>query len=421
MNIYQKPSRNQWSVLQQRNAIHTNNIEEQVRNIITQVETRGDDAIRELTSQIDKVNLTQIDLSTDIPVEIDAKLASAIQTAADNIRKFHEAQKAPVIDIQTMPGVRCLQRSVPIQRVGLYIPGGSAPLFSTVLMLAIPASVAGCNQIVMCTPPPVSPAIIFAARLCGVKTIYQVGGAMAVAAMAYGTQTVPKTDKIFGPGNQWVTCAKQIVSQNQTAIDMPAGPSEVMIIADHSARAEFAAADMLSQAEHGADSQSILLCTDAAFAQRVTQEIDRQKQLLSRATILDKALDNCRIVVLEDMDQMVEFANEYAAEHLILSVENGWEVADRITAAGSVFVGNYSPESVGDYASGTNHTLPTYGWAKSYSGVNLDSFIRKITYQELTAQGLMDISETVTVMACNESLTAHANAVTVRCEELNKV
>lgn len=421
MNIYQKPDRTQWSALQQRNAIQTANIEEQVRSIVDQVATRGDDAIVELTEKIDRVKLTQIELSTDTPVQIDEALAAAIETAAENIRKFHQAQKAPVIDIQTMPGVRCLQRSVPIQRVGLYIPGGSAPLFSTVLMLAIPASVAGCEQVVMCTPPPVSPAIIFAARLCGIRTIYQVGGAMAVAAMSYGTETVPKVDKIFGPGNQWVTCAKQLVSQHQTAIDMPAGPSEVMIIADHTARAEFAAADMLSQAEHGADSQAILLCTDANFAQQVAQEVQQQKELLSRAEILDRALDNCRIVVLEDMDQMVEFANEYAAEHLILSVENGWEIADRITAAGSVFVGNYSPESVGDYASGTNHTLPTYGWARSYSGVNLDSFIRKITYQELSAEGLAKIADTVTTMADNERLTAHSNAVRVRCQALGKV
>jgi len=316
-----------------------------------------------------------------------------------------------------MPGVRCIQRSVPIRRVGLYVPGGSAPLFSTVLMLAIPARVAGCNEVILCTPPrkdgTVAPEIIYAAQLCGIDHIYKVGGAQAIAAMAYGTHTICAVDKIFGPGNRYVTKAKQLVAAD-VAIDMPAGPSEVMVLADETARAEFVASDMLSQAEHGPDSQAIVVTTSRALADRVARSVEEQAAGLSRQAQLRAALDNCRIVVIDSPEEVIGFANDYAAEHLIIAMDNPWDVAARITAAGSVFIGNYSPESAGDYASGTNHTLPTYGWARSMSGVNLDSFVRKITYQELSEQGLRALGGTIVAMAEAEGLDAHANAVKIR-------
>lgn len=414
VQIYQNPPPEQWAELQQRSSIGNGNIDQRVRTIVDDVATRGDRAIRELTARIDGVELDVLELPEELNYEIDKTLVSAINIAATNIRTFHQAQRSPTVDIETMPGVRCVQRSVPISNVGLYIPGGTAPLFSTVLMLAITAQVAGCKNIILCSPPPISPVIIYTARQCGVKRIFQIGGAMAVAAMAYGTESVPKVDKIFGPGNQWVTTAKQIVSQSQVAIDMPAGPSEVMIMADHTARPEFVAADMLSQAEHGVDSQAITLCHSLDLAQRIAHDVEQQVSILSREAISRKSLENCKIIVLPAASQMVDFANGYAAEHLIISMEKPWTIADRITAAGSVFIGNYSPESVGDYASGTNHTLPTYGWAKSFSGVNLDSFMRKITYQELSEQGLGRIAQTVVAMSEAEGLTGHARAVTVR-------
>lgn len=414
MKIVINPPAAQWQELQRRSAISSAEIEPSVREIIAAVATRGDAAIRELTAKIDKIQIETLESDGSNDTPINKELEDAIKTAAANIRKFHEAQRTAQIEIETMPGVRCIQRSVPIQRVGLYIPGGTAPLFSTVLMLAIPAAVAGCREVVLCSPPPLSPAIVYAAKLCGVNRIFQVGGAMAVAAMAYGTESVPRVDKIFGPGNQWVTTAKQLVSQSQVAIDMPAGPSEVMIMADDTASAAFVAADMLSQAEHGADSQAIALCSSEEFARSIAECIRWQLESLDRESILDKSLRNCSVIVLSDITQMIEFANQYAAEHLIISMENPWRVAGEITAAGSVFIGNYSPESVGDYASGTNHTLPTYGWAKSFSGVNLDSFVRKITYQELTREGLKNISTTAVTMALAEGLTAHANAVNIR-------
>lgn len=420
VKIVLNPPKSQWNSLVERSAIGSDDIDSSVESIISDVAQGGDQAIRELTRRIDRVDLSQIALPPDQPCCISPQLSSAIELAAANIRLFHSAQRTKEVDIETMPGVRCVQRSVPIERVGLYIPGGTAPLFSTVLMLAIPAAVAGCREVVLCSPPPISDSIIYAARLCGVSKIYQVGGAMAIAAMAYGTQSIPKVDKIFGPGNQWVTTAKQIVSRSKVAIDMPAGPSEVMILADHTALPQFVAADMLSQAEHGVDSQAIAVCSSEEFAKKISNEIEQQLVLLSRSDISKSALRNCSIIVLPDRCHMVEFANEYAAEHLIVSMENPWEVADEITAAGSVFIGNYSPESVGDYASGTNHTLPTYGWARSYSGVNLDSFVRKITYQELSKDGLRAISSTVEIMAQNEGLTAHCNAVTIRSKYMDE-
>ena len=347
------------------------------------------------------------------------ELKSAIRQAASNISAFHKAQQTPAVDVYTMPGVHCRRRVLPIRRVGLYIPGGSAPLFSTILMLALPAQIAGCEEIVLCTPcdrttGKVNPVVLYTAQLCGVRTIYKLGGAQAIAAMAYGTESIERVFKIFGPGNRYVTKAKQMVSAQGTAIDMPAGPSEVMIMADDSARPDFVAADFLSQAEHGPDSQSLLVCRSQEFAEQVNAEIARQLALLPRADIATRSLANSRIVVFDDIDTMIAFANAYASEHLIIAMDDAWAVADRITAAGSIFVGHYSPESAGDYASGTNHTLPTMGLASAYSGIGLDSFMHAITYQELSQEGLNSLSNTIIRMAEAEGLDAHANAVKVR-------
>lgn len=415
MNIFDNPQPEQWPELLSRSGISTRDIRGSVSEILARVKTEGDDALRDLTSRIDHVELTnlRVEPTTDHS-NIPAELREAIDTAFSNIELFHRTQCPGEIDIETMPGVRCVQRSVPIQSVGLYIPGGSAPLFSTVLMLAIPAMVAGCPRVTLCSPPPISPVILYAAARCGVRDIFAIGGAMAIGAMAYGTQSVPKVDKIFGPGNQWVTQAKEQVSQGVVAIDMPAGPSEVMILADGSARAEFVAADMLSQAEHGADSQAIAVCDSMELACAIVTQVEMQVLQLTRRETAVAALENCRIIVLADRDRAIAFANEYAAEHLIISMSEPWHVARRITAAGSVFIGNYSPESVGDYSSGTNHTLPTYGWARSHSGVNLDSFMRKITYQELTIDGLKSLAGPTQTMARYEGLTAHAEAVKIR-------
>lgn len=422
MEIIINPERRDWTRLTERATSGNDAIAERVDEIIRRVKTLGDSALMELTLKIDGVRLPSLNVT---PNEIDEavqrvskELREAMQTAADNIYKFHKAQLSEPIDIETSPSVRCIQRSVPIQRVGLYIPAGSAPLFSTVLMLATPARVAGCKEVILCTPPDksgsVADEILCAAKICGVSKIYKVGGAQAIAAMAYGTLTIPAVDKIFGPGNRYVTRAKQIVAAEKCAIDMPAGPSEVMVLADDSARAEFVAADMLSQAEHGGDSQSILVTCSRAFAEIVTKSVEEQLKKLSRRDTAQKSLDNSRIIVMDSAQDMIDFANCYAAEHLIISMENPWDVAEQITAAGSVFIGNYSPESAGDYASGTNHTLPTAGWARSMSGVNTDSFMRKITYQELTQQGLENLAPTIIAMAEGEGLDAHAAAVKIR-------
>jgi histidinol dehydrogenase len=381
----------------------------------------GDETLRELTEQIDGVQLTELRVGPEEMAEavrrVPEELKQAMRLAAENIEKFHRAQQQQPVDVEIMPGVRCVQRSVPVQRVGLYIPGGSAPLFSTALMLAIPARVAGCPQIAICTPPDregrAAAEIVCAAAMCGVEEIYKVGGAQAVAAMAYGTRSIRAVDKIFGPGNRYVTRAKQLVSDH-VAIDMPAGPSEVMILADETAEARFVAADMLSQAEHGADSQAIAVVSSRALADRIEREVSAQLGSLSRRAVAVRALDNSRIVVMDSADDMIRFANGYAAEHLIISMRDPWAAAGRITAAGSIFTGNYSPESAGDYASGTNHTLPTCGWARSMSGVNLDSFVRRITCQELTREGLQRLGPTIVTMALAEGLDAHANAVKVR-------
>ena len=400
-------------------------IEQRVRTILERIRQGGDEALRAITTEIDGrcpesllVSETEF---TEAEAMVSDELKSAIRQAASNISVFHKAQQTPAVDVYTMPGVHCRRRVLPIRRVGLYIPGGSAPLFSTILMLALPAQISGCEEIVLCTPcdrttGKVNPVVLYTAQLCGVRTIYKLGGAQAIAAMAYGTESIERVFKIFGPGNRYVTKAKQMVSAQGTAIDMPAGPSEVMIMADDSARPDFVAADFLSQAEHGPDSQSLLVCRSQEFAEQVNAEIARQLALLPRADIATRSLANSRIVVFDDIDTMIAFANAYASEHLIIAMDDAWAVADRITAAGSIFVGHYSPESAGDYASGTNHTLPTMGLASAYSGIGLDSFMHAITYQELSQEGLNSLSNTIIRMAEAEGLDAHANAVKVRVE-----
>lgn len=428
MQIILLPDSATWPELTRRPLLSEDEtIRERTRQIIDSVKTGGDRALRELSLRIDHIDLPDNRVS---PQEIAASeadipqpLRQAILQARDNILAFHQAQRMEPIEIEVMPGVRCSQRSVPISRVGLYIPGGSAPLFSTVLMLALPARVAGCSEIVLCTPPrpdgSIAPEILWTANLCGITHIYKIGGAQAIAAMAYGTETIAPVNKIFGPGNRYVTAAKQILGLQRVAIDMPAGPSEVMVLADSTARARFVAADMLSQAEHGPDSQAILVTTDPALAQEVLIETQRQLQQLARRDTAATALNESRIIVVRDLGEMVGIANLYAAEHLILAVADPESVARQISNAGSIFLGHWSPESVGDYASGTNHTLPTSGWATSFSGVNLDSFCKKITFQSLTPAGLKDISRTTTLMAQAEGLDAHAMAVTVRLDEIS--
>ena len=425
LNRYIEPSRDQWSALCERAMTDDSLIDSRVAEIISQVRADGDDALRQLARDIDKVELCSLEVSLQEYAEaeqlISKELKDAITTATANIRLFHESQRFKEIEVETTSGVRCLQRSVPIQRVGLYVPGGTAPLFSTVLMLAIPASVAGCKEIILCTPTNregrVAPSVLYAARQCGVHHVYKIGGAQAIAAMAYGTATIPAVDKIFGPGNRYVTKAKEQVSR-RVSIDMPAGPSEVMVIADDTAIPSFVAADLLSQAEHGADSQVMLVCSSEDIADAVENETMQQLDKLPRKEFTQKALTHSRIIVLKDLSNQIAFANTYAAEHLILSVASPWSVAEQITAAGSVFIGNHTPESAGDYASGTNHTLPTSGWARSCSGVNTDSFCRKITYQELTPAGIANLGTTIITMAQAEGLDAHANAARLRVQEV---
>ncbi len=425
MRLYNNPSTQEWRQIAARPSAQRSNVKERVTSIIERVKSNGDRALKELSAEIDNCKIESLEVSTEeilaAESKIEESLKDAIELAAKNIATFHKAQLQTTVDIETMEGVRCIQRLLPIERVGLYIPGGSAPLFSTVLMLALPAKIAGCREIVLCTPPnsegEISPAILYTAALCGVDKIYRVGGAQAIAAMAYGTESIASVDKIFGPGNQYVTEAKQQLSTT-VAIDMPAGPSEVLVLADKSANAEYVAADLLSQAEHGADSQVLLACLSEEFARSVERAIEQQLATLERETTARAALENSRIIVLLSRDQIVEFANLYAAEHLIISMQEPWSIADRITAAGSIFIGNYSPESAGDYASGTNHTLPTYGWARSYSGVNLDSFSRKITIQEITPEGLQKIGPAIETMASAEGLSAHRNAVSIRLKDI---
>ena len=409
-----------------RAAESTAQLEQIVAEIIAQVRERGDEALREYASRFDGVELSDIRVSeteiAEAEQRVDEALKQAIAVAAGNIERFHAAQTMQPVEVSTMPGVECVQRAVPITNVGLYIPGGNSPLFSTVLMLAVPARLAGCKHIVMCTPPgkdgKVNAAILYAARLAGVTEIYKVGGAQAVAAMAYGTQSIPRVSKIFGPGNRFVMEAKMQVSRSAVAIDMPAGPSEVMIIADQDADAEFVASDFLSQAEHGPDSQSILLTTSESLAERLPGVIDDSLNRLPRREMMLRSLSHSHVIVLRDYDEIMRFANEYAPEHLIINTADAERLAERVENAGSVFIGPYSPESAGDYASGTNHTLPTSGYAKAYSGVNLDSFTKKITFQRLSPEGLRSIGPTIEIMAENEDLMAHRMAVTVRLKKM---
>lgn len=427
MEIIIRPFAAEWEELCRRNIPNDNDIEERVGEIIEKVRKDGDSALREYASKFDGYSGESLKLTEDEILEACGKVKDdvreAIDIAAGNIRLFHESQISPTVDVETMPGIRCVQKSVAIGRVGLYIPGGRAPLFSTVLMLAIPARLAGCKEVVMCTPESgeygISPEILYAAHICGVDSIYRVGGAQAIASMAYGTESIPTVDKIFGPGNRYVTKAKQILSR-VVAIDMPAGPSEVMVMADATCNPAFVAADMLSQAEHGPDSQAIVVCDSEELAMNIAEELELQSYRLPRRDSIMGSLSHSRIIVIPSHRLMIDFANEYAPEHLIISMINPWDVAKGINAAGSVFIGNYSPESVGDYASGTNHTLPTSGWARSFSGVNIDSFMRKITYQELTPEGLERIKDVVTTMARAEGLEAHARAAEIRANECRK-
>ena len=425
MKKYINPSKTLWPQLTERVTVDDAVIEERVKSILERVRTEGDKALKELSSEIDKVDLSSgVEVTaeeiSDARAQVSEELKAAVSQAYKNIFAFHKAQEFQPVEMETVPGVRCIQKAVPLQRAGLYIPGGSAPLFSTVLMLAVPAKVAGCREVILCTPcgkdGKVAPAVLYTASECGVDRIFKVGGAQAVAAMAYGTETVPAVDKIFGPGNRYVTKAKEIVSR-KVAIDMPAGPSEVLVMADSSAVPAFVASDLLSQAEHGPDSQVILVCDTEILADKVQQEVEAQLERLPRKDVALKALENSRVIVMPSLDDRIEFVNMYAAEHLIISIENPWDTAEKITAAGSIFLGNYTPESAGDYASGTNHTLPTSGWARSMSGVNLDSFIRKITYQEITGEGMNTLGKTIVTMAKAEGLDAHANAAILRMTE----
>ncbi|MBN2807834.1 MAG: histidinol dehydrogenase [Prolixibacteraceae bacterium] len=423
--IIRFPSRSEWPSLLQRPVFETASLNEKVQAVLDEVKANGDEAIRKYTVQFDGVEmnnflLTESEIDAAVS-ELSDELKAAIESAAANIRKFHEAQRFESTIIETTPGVKCWQKSVGIEKVGLYIPGGTAPLFSTVLMLAIPAKIAGCKEIVLCTPPQKDgklPApVLFAARLSGITKIFKIGGIQAIGAMAYGTESVPKVFKIFGPGNQYVTAAKQLVSMSEVAIDMPAGPSEVAVMADETANPAFVAADLLSQAEHGADSQVILVTTSEKLIDTVQLELEKQLQVLPRMDYALKALDNSKIFLVETEQEMIDMMNLYAAEHLIIQMKNYAEVAEKIINAGSIFLGSYTPESAGDYASGTNHTLPTNGWAASYSGVNLDSFIRKITFQEISKEGIQNLGSVIEQMAEAEHLFAHKHAATLRIEK----
>ena len=426
MDIRINPPRREWPDLCRRPADVNPVVRERVGAIVARVRDEGDDALRALASEIDgfvperfEVTAEEIREASEL---VPRNVKDAVAAAAANIRAFHEAQMPRRVEVETAPGVRCIQKPVPVRSVGLYIPGGTAPLFSTVLMLAVPARIAGCAEVVLCTPcgraGRIAPAVLYAASFCGVGRIFRIGGAQAIAAMAFGTESVPKVDKIFGPGNQYVTTAKQMLGGSAVAIDMPAGPSEVMVVVDASSDPAFAAADLLSQAEHGRDSQVMLVSTSAVKADAVAAEVERQVAALGRADLARGALASSHAVVLASIDDVVEFADAYAPEHLIVSTEDPWAIADRITSAGSVFVGAYTPERAGDYASGTNHTLPTSGWARSHSGVNIDSFMRKMTLQEISRDGLRKLAPTIVAMAEAEGLQAHAAAASIRTEKL---
>lgn len=427
MKLIEYPSKEQWTELLKRPALDTESLFDKVRTIINKVKTEGDRAVLEYESMFDKVSLSALPVSSQemeaAAGKLSSELRNAISLAKQNIETFHASQRFTGKKVETMNGVTCWQKAVGIEKVGLYVPGGTAPLFSTVLMLAVPAKIAGCREIVLCTPPDkegnIHPAILFAAQLAGVSKVFKIGGVQAIAAMAYGTESVPKVYKIFGPGNQYVTAAKQLVGQREVAIDMPAGPSEVEVLADDTANPVFVAADLLSQAEHGVDSQAVLVTTSKQLIGKVMKEVERQLERLPRKEIAACSLENSKLILVNNMDEALELTNAYAPEHLIVETKNYQEVAERVVNAGSVFLGSLTPESAGDYASGTNHTLPTNGYAKAYSGVSLDSFIRKITFQEITPEGIRNIGPAIEEMAANERLDGHKNAVTVRLQSLN--
>ncbi|MBP6662531.1 MAG: histidinol dehydrogenase [Paludibacter sp.] len=429
MEVIKYPARTEWASLLTRPTFDSTSLFDTVQKILDEVRISGDKAVMKFTKQFDKVELTHLEVTKEeileAELQVSSNLKQAIEMARRNIWKFHSEQQQDLPEIQTSPGVFCWQKAIAIQKVGLYVPGGTAPLFSTVLMLGIPAQIAECQEIVLCTPPnkegKIHPAVLYAAKVAGIHRIFKVGGTQAIAAMAYGTETVPKVYKIFGPGNQYVTAAKQLVSLRDVAIDMPAGPSEVEVIADDSANPAFVAADLLSQAEHGVDSQSILITVSEKLVEQVLEQVELQVEQLPRKELARKSLKNSKIIVVKTLEEAVEMTNEYAPEHLIISTRYYMGVAANIVNAGSVFLGNYTPESAGDYASGTNHTLPTNGYAKAYSGVNLDSFIRKVTFQQITQEGLTNLSNAIILMAESEELQAHSNAVKVRLQEEKEV
>ena len=426
MKILLNPSPEKWQKHLARPAMQTQKIKEIVKPIFEKVARNGDKALRKFAQEFDHVKLDSLLASPEevqaAAAQLSPELIEAIALAKSNIEKFHAAQTTPELVVEVMPGVICSRKSVPIQRVGLYIPGGTAPLFSTVLMLGVPAALAGCAEVVLCTPTNkggnIHPAILYTAQLVGISKIVKVGGAQAIAALTFGPESVPQVDKIFGPGNQYVTAAKQMATKYGVAIDMPAGPSEVLVYADETAIPAFVAADLLSQAEHGVDSQVVLVSPSEDFVKKVLAEIGLQLESLPRKDIAAKALKNSCAVILEDTDTAIALINAYAPEHLILALANEETILDKIYNAGSVFIGNFTPEAVGDYASGTNHTLPTSGYARNYSGVSLDSFVKKITYQKITAKGLQALGPAVEIMAANEQLDAHKNAVTLRLNYL---
>ncbi len=428
MEIIRYPKKEVWAEILKRPEFEAKDLTETVKIILNEVNLRGDTALLEFTKKFDGIDIQEI-LVTETEFDnaeklVSAELKQAIQRAKYNIEKFHRSQIEKIKKVETTEGVFCWRKSVAIEKVGLYVPAGTAPLFSTVLMLAIPAQIAGCREVILCSPPAkngrLNDVTLYTARLCGVTKVYKVGGVQAIGAMAFGTQSIPKVYKIFGPGNQYVTIAKQIVSQSGVAIDMPAGPSEVAVLADETSNPEFVAADLLSQAEHGIDSHVLLVSTSENIIEQTIKQVELQLTVLPRKTIAGQSLENSKAILVKNEAEAIEVLNEYAAEHLILAVENADEVAEKITNAGSVFIGNYSCESAGDYASGTNHTLPTNGYAKNYSGVSLDSFVKKITFQKISEQGILNLGETIELMAEAENLTAHKNAISVRLKQLSK-
>ncbi len=425
MKIIKYPGKKDWNEILKRPSFDSSSLEETVKHILDEVKDKGDEAVRKFTLQFDKADINDLRVSEkeieDAENFLSTELKQAINIAKNNVEKFHSAQLGSTEFVETMPGVRCWRKAVAIEKVGLYVPGGTAPLFSTILMLGVPAKLAGCKQIILCSPPDtegkLNAAILFTAKLVGITKIFRVGGVQAIAAMSNGTESIPKVYKIFGPGNQYVTCAKQLVQKEGVAIDLPAGPSEVAVYADETARPAFIAADLLSQAEHGVDSQVLLVTTHQLLIDEVVKELDKQIIELPRKNIAIRSLENSKIILVKNETEAIDLLNEYAPEHLILACTHADDLAEKIINAGSVFLGNYSPESGGDYASGTNHTLPTNGHAKAYSGVSIDSFVKKITFQKLTEEGLRNIGRTVELMAEAEGLIAHKNAVSIRIQK----